>query len=427
MINQTTVELVGNVINQLIDYVYKDERVSADLNSYLQMIGFQGGSKENLQKVLMPYIFERRIGEERETVFDLFLGQKALKKDEKEVVEALKENIASVYQVKKLFKIGFELFNIVNEKTYATYSMVKMTNLRGVGLDQYIIARIFPYKNEYYMLELNEIIPQVQEEKAFRLAVAKQIQEPKMLYQDNPEKFAEIQSEIKKTGELFEEFFGSKQIITVNKKADELLGLFNEFVEGAKKPPETEIIGLIEDPKSAIYFDVSSESGDFLETAAAGFGSQNRSYDIALVYDDELGLFVIPFLNTFLCIFKDKNYEQIDGYKECIRNFLESDKIPPFVLKMAYSLDNKRFLDIVNEATGASFKSFKAIEKKYKYEYLESSKFSSTTVLYLSKAFSKLMGFANKEQSKVPANVGAVGRNEPCPCGSGKKYKKCCL
>ncbi|MCH7510273.1 MAG: SEC-C domain-containing protein [Proteobacteria bacterium] len=20
-----------------------------------------------------------------------------------------------------------------------------------------------------------------------------------------------------------------------------------------------------------------------------------------------------------------------------------------------------------------------------------------------------------------------MGRNEPCPCGSGKKYKKCCL
>ncbi|MBR1588378.1 MAG: SEC-C domain-containing protein, partial [Kiritimatiellae bacterium] len=20
----------------------------------------------------------------------------------------------------------------------------------------------------------------------------------------------------------------------------------------------------------------------------------------------------------------------------------------------------------------------------------------------------------------------AVGRNDPCPCGSGKKYKKCC-
>jgi uncharacterized protein YecA (UPF0149 family) len=22
---------------------------------------------------------------------------------------------------------------------------------------------------------------------------------------------------------------------------------------------------------------------------------------------------------------------------------------------------------------------------------------------------------------------GKIGRNDPCPCGSGKKYKKCCL
>ena len=29
---------------------------------------------------------------------------------------------------------------------------------------------------------------------------------------------------------------------------------------------------------------------------------------------------------------------------------------------------------------------------------------------------------------KGPAQTGSgkVGRNDPCPCGSGKKYKKCC-
>jgi len=26
----------------------------------------------------------------------------------------------------------------------------------------------------------------------------------------------------------------------------------------------------------------------------------------------------------------------------------------------------------------------------------------------------------------APAVSTKVGRNEPCPCGSGKKYKKCC-
>ena len=29
---------------------------------------------------------------------------------------------------------------------------------------------------------------------------------------------------------------------------------------------------------------------------------------------------------------------------------------------------------------------------------------------------------------KKSAGIGRkIGRNEPCPCGSGKKYKRCCL
>jgi len=33
----------------------------------------------------------------------------------------------------------------------------------------------------------------------------------------------------------------------------------------------------------------------------------------------------------------------------------------------------------------------------------------------------------DKERKKTPVKVGPkTGRNDPCPCGSGKKYKKCC-
>jgi len=28
--------------------------------------------------------------------------------------------------------------------------------------------------------------------------------------------------------------------------------------------------------------------------------------------------------------------------------------------------------------------------------------------------------------SKIYVNTNQIGRNDPCPCGSGKKYKKCC-
>ncbi|NLK95454.1 MAG: hypothetical protein GX275_09740 [Clostridiales bacterium] len=30
------------------------------------------------------------------------------------------------------------------------------------------------------------------------------------------------------------------------------------------------------------------------------------------------------------------------------------------------------------------------------------------------------------KESKIVRNENKVGRNDPCPCGSGKKYKKCC-
>ncbi len=37
----------------------------------------------------------------------------------------------------------------------------------------------------------------------------------------------------------------------------------------------------------------------------------------------------------------------------------------------------------------------------------------------------RLMNNSEKKQQNVKS--GKVGRNDPCPCGSGKKYKKCCL
>jgi preprotein translocase subunit SecA len=31
-----------------------------------------------------------------------------------------------------------------------------------------------------------------------------------------------------------------------------------------------------------------------------------------------------------------------------------------------------------------------------------------------------------KQYSETPSMLKKIGRNDPCPCGSGKKYKKCC-
>jgi preprotein translocase subunit SecA len=39
----------------------------------------------------------------------------------------------------------------------------------------------------------------------------------------------------------------------------------------------------------------------------------------------------------------------------------------------------------------------------------------------------KMIVNQGEETEKKPVKVGEkIGRNDPCPCGSGKKYKKCC-
>jgi len=36
-------------------------------------------------------------------------------------------------------------------------------------------------------------------------------------------------------------------------------------------------------------------------------------------------------------------------------------------------------------------------------------------------------GIRSNQFLGVPVISYKIGRNEPCPCGSGKKYKRCCL
>ena len=52
----------------------------------------------------------------------------------------------------------------------------------------------------------------------------------------------------------------------------------------------------------------------------------------------------------------------------------------------------------------------------------KSQKFlSGETVLQKRKEIEK-----SYKKTKTVVKEKTVGRNEPCPCGSGKKYKKCC-
>jgi peptide deformylase len=55
----------------------------------------------------------------------------------------------------------------------------------------------------------------------------------------------------------------------------------------------------------------------------------------------------------------------------------------------------------------------------------ETQYFSGFTAMVVQHEIDHMNGVLNIDKRYVPVKV--AGRNEPCPCGSGVKYKKCCI
>lgn len=410
---------INDVIKELAEFIQNDEFVKPDFEEYIKTVNGM-----NLQSACFNYIFERNLN--NKSILTLYLeNTKKIPASTKKIVKALMASMSSIFEVKRVLQNGFDLNNIINEKTYSVVSLVKMTSFRGIGAGQYVVARIFKFEKAYYLLEISGVLPSSRKDDALRYSVAKIIQNPELVYLDNPEKQKEIEKEVKDIYNKFIDFFGTDEIVTTNRYADDLIGAFNDFAEGGEK---VEFKDKIELPENFKFFNVSEFNNsyeNFLENSLGGFSSHKEIYDVGIIFDKELGLYAVPFFQTFNKIFED--FESVENAKACVLFFLENDKFSANIIKRVAER-HENFMDVVNKLLNANY-TFDELLEHYKSRYLENKIFSSTTVLYKSKAFSKTLGIIEEDIEKPTLegiDLSKIGRNDPCPCGSGKKFKKCC-
>ena len=419
-------ESINDVIRKLAEFIQTNELVKDDFNEYLRTIGANSNNRVPLQSACFNYILERNLGEDLKSIPQLYLeNTKKLSKETKSIIEAIDNSISSVFEVKRVLKNGFELFNIVNERKYMITSLMKMTSLKSIGSGDYVIARIVNFGGDYYLLEISGVLPITKKDEAYRFAVAKIIQNPELVYLDNPEKQKEIEQDVADIYKKFVEFFGTTEIITTNKYADDLIGMFNDYAEEGKKG---DFSSLIVEPEEYQYFEVdefNNSYDNFLENSLGGFSSHKETYDVGIIYDEELGLYAIPFYGTFNKIFEVKDYTKITNYDLCIKYFLNKDKYSANLIRNVANKHNN-FMEIVNAVLAKNY-TLDELLKTYKRRYIDNKIISSTTVLYRSNAFSRTLGIIEDNENKPQIDTSKkIGRNDPCPCGSGKKYKKCC-
>ena len=303
-----------------------------------------------------------------------------------------------------------------------------MTTFRGMGPGQYVVARIFSYEKEYYLLEVSGVLSTTRRDDVYRFAVAKIIQNPELVYLDNPKKMKELDKDVKDLYKKFIDYFGTDEVVTTNKYADDVIGLFNDFAEGEGKEDFQDKIQL---PEVFQFFTVSEFNNsydNFLENSLGGFSSHKEIYDVGIVYDEELGMYAVPFWGTFNKIFEVNNPSEVPNYDKCIQYFLGNDKFSANLIKKVALKHEDNFMPIVNGIYKTNY-TLDVLLQKYKSHYLEQKIYSSTTVLYKSQAFSSTLGIIEEQEERPQLDnidLSKIGRNDPCPCGSGKKFKKCC-
>ena len=432
-----TLALISQTLAKMIDFSINNEVCQQAFEDYLEKT--QNEEVENVYALLPEFIINGRIGDEHKKFCDYFIEQtQKLGEEEKQIALSVGNAIESVFEVKKVLKGGFELYNIINEKNYSVVPLVKMSHFRGIFAGHYITATLINYLGESYLIEIKESYTSAEANDVASIAVAYIISRPESTYKDNEEKLKQTTDFVKQSREKFWECFGTNEIIATNDSVDELIKIYDDFCTGKKSKEECrELIKNIQTPTEYKYYepeDFKNSIDNFMEKSFEEFSSHSEVYDVGYVFDDELGNFVIPFYGTLKQIFEVKDYKTIEGYEECVNKFLENESVPSNIL-CTLSKQYPNFIKIINEILGTKY-TLDELIKKYKYRNLEQKIYASSAVLHNSEIFNSALNkvFAQEEEESEEVSetqetpqIPVVGRNEPCPCGSGLKYKKCCM
>ncbi len=418
---------ISTTITKLFDFLMnsKIEKLNNDVQEYLKTISANNQKGKNLQSVLIPYLFERNI--DQKNIFQIYLENVKIQDNtEAEIVKSLQTSFESVFEIKKIMRNGFLFKNLLNDKEYSVLPLVKMTNFRSILAGQFVIARIFEFENTFYLIEISNVYASYQKDDVYRYAIAKLLEKPELLYIDNIEKQKEIESLILEFSTKFKDLFGTDEIISDNKNIDELISLFNDYCEEPNPSLKDKINQFIKEPTEFNFFKVkefNSQYNNFLENSMGGFSAHNSHYDVGMIFDSNTGLYIIPFWATLKHGF-ETDYHEIPNYAQCLKSVLENDKIPNTILSRLNS-QFPNFMNVVNEILEANY-SFEELIQHYKSDFLSQKIYSPTTVLYSSEIFTKTIAMIEKEEEENNKPNKKIRPNDPCPCGSGKKYKKCC-
>jgi len=377
-----------------------------------------------------------------------------------DLINAIKENgISSIFEIRSKNKQTFTLYCLTNEKEYdKVFPPQKILFYRHVVAGEFIDGMVVKFENNYYLLDgfaLNSERVEVITRASILLR-----SKPWMLCQDNEQKCEKVNQLINKIYTKFIEVFDQDTIITMEEPGSLFVDQFLSYITTDDEEYIEDINELIELPEKYVYYDFEEMKFE-TEEEFEDFYENSHKNNVGIFVDKQGGLYHVTGYGTFEKIFESSDYESMEDYESCIKDFIlgrEVDYPSVAILKIYNEIEDKEnFLKIIKDVLKMpELQDMDLLEilKIYKEYDPDKRQISALTLPLLSETlqedeindeieFDSLFDGDDEEsdnedneeneeeeeedKEKEQVKPRKIGRNEPCPCGSGKKYKKCCL
>ncbi len=407
------IDRFGDIRKMLVDYfqdvlLKRDDTLKKAFFKALReeygdplVVKSENGFYESTDNFMYSYRFLNDL-----TVFDRFIAETPdLSEKEKAIVLRWKDPVVGLFQVKRSLPDGFVAENLINEVDYTIKPTTIPQHLeRLAGPGAFFRAKIIPVSDKEYIFSGVQEFLDIPEEEILKVAASLQLEHPEFAFRDNEKKIKQGYEMQKKERALFIEYFGSDEVLTEGKKLNELMAGFMDYkLKKHDKPiPEGYRPPKMEFPKDLV-----------------------KSKDVGIVFDEVRGRHYLINYGLILNIFQEPDESKIRRYKEAILIYLEDDTISPIILRRVFFRfpQNAEFIirRVLNRPEFDLKRDFDSLMDELKPSFKGKRIFPQ--MMPMSEKMTRILRPEIYQEKEYGSKV---GRNAPCPCGSGKKYKKCC-
>jgi len=362
-------------------------------------------AEEEFHEFTDIFIYSYRFPDGR-TVIDRFVAEDTgLSEKERAVVLGWKAPIVGIFQVKKILPDGFVAENLINEVEYHIKPTAIPRQLEQlVAPGAFIRAKIIPVGNEEYIFSGIMDFLDIPETEILKSVASIQRETPALAFRDNEERTRNGFELQKKERALFIEYFGGDEVLAAGRELKDLWAGFMEFklkkrdkpVPAGYTPPQMEF------PKDLL-----------------------KRKDVGIVFEEVTGQHYLINYGLVLDIFRNPEESKIRRYEEEIMIYLEEDSVPPGILRRIFFRypQNAEFIlrKILERPEFDLQRDFDSLMDEFKPSFRERTIFPQ--MLPMSE---RMVRALRPEMGQIKEPAGKIGRNAPCPCGSGKKSKRCC-